>query len=223
MTDETRTRFLAAIARQLPAERVAEVHLFAGIRQGGIESGVAVIALEREPAPSLDVDGGYVPAGDVAEAAAVETTAEVVVHDQLADEAAFVADETIPAAPVVETTVAERVVAETPAAEASFVPFTEEVLADEASPYREVVPIERDLRPTPPASRYTVYSARYRHTLKGIDRGKWEVSVTEEADAPLLTIDAVVRGVTRRSGDADETIRLSGDEFRAALPQPVSA
>ena len=53
-----------------------------------------------------------------------------------------------------------------------------------------------------PASRYIVYSARYRLTLKGLDRGKWEVSVTEEADAPLLTIDAVVRGVQRRSGDA---------------------
>ena len=45
----------------------------------------------------------------------------------------------------------------------------------------------------------------------------------EEADAPLLTVDAVVRGVTRRSGDADETIRLSGDEFRAALPEPARA
>jgi hypothetical protein len=58
MTDETRTRFLAAIARQLPAERVIEVHLFAAMRQGGMESGVAVIAVERELAPSFDVDGG---------------------------------------------------------------------------------------------------------------------------------------------------------------------
>ena len=33
--DETRARFLAAIAKQLPAERIAEVHLFAAIRQGG--------------------------------------------------------------------------------------------------------------------------------------------------------------------------------------------
>ena len=29
MMDETRARFLAAIAKQLPAERIAEVHLFA--------------------------------------------------------------------------------------------------------------------------------------------------------------------------------------------------
>lgn len=200
MTDETRTRFIAAIARQIPAERVIEAHLFAGIRQGGIESGIAVIALEREPVPSLDVDGGYGPAGEVAEAAEVESREEVAVHDQLADETAFVADETTP----------DEAVAD-------------DALPDEASPYRSVVPVERNLRPPVAASRYTVYSARYRHTLKGLDRGKWEVSVTEEADAPLLTIDAVVRGVQRRSGDADETIRLSGDEFRAALPVPVTA
>ena len=67
--------------------------------------------------------------------------------------------------------------------------------------------------------RYVVCTARYRHTLKGPDRGKWEVTVTEEAVAPLLTVDAVVRGVQRRSGDVDEIVRLSGDEVRAALPQ----
>jgi hypothetical protein len=120
MNDDTRARFFAAIAQQLPAERVIELHLFPAIKQGGIESGVAVLAVE----------GGHVP-----------------------------------------------------------------------------------------ESRYIVYSARYRHTLKGMDRGKWEVTVTDEADAPLLTIDAVVRGVQRRSGDVDDTMRLSGDEFRATLPE----
>ena len=125
MTDETRARFLAGIAAQIPADRVAEVHLFGAIRQGAQESGVAVVAAElTEP--------------------------------------------------------------------------------EEGAP-----------------PRYTVFSARFRHTLKGPDRGKWEMSVTEEADAPLLTVDAVVRGVSRRSGEADETVRLSGDEFRAALPEPA--
>ncbi|MEO5817462.1 MAG: hypothetical protein ABIT20_19490 [Gemmatimonadaceae bacterium] len=195
MTDETRARFLAAIAKQIPADKVMEIHLFAGIRQGGTESGVAVVAVERAPAPSLDVDGGFTPPTAMAEAAEVETPSEVVVHDQLTDETSFVADETL------EDTS----------------PYADVVLRPDIAVFEEA-----EYMPPPPASRYIVYSARYRLTLKGLDRGKWEVTVKEEADAPLLTIDAVVRGVQRRSGDVDETVRLSGDEFRAALPTPVA-
>jgi hypothetical protein len=146
MSDETRARFLGAIAAQIPPDRVVELHLFGAIRQGGMESGVAVIA--------VDPDSPAEP--EVAE-----------LESEAADEP------------------------ELPA-------------------------------PARPAPRYVVYTARYRHTLKGPDRGKWEASVTEEADAPLITVDAVVRGVSRRSGDADETVRLSGDEFRAGLPMVAS-
>ena len=158
MTDETRARFLAAIATQLPADRIVEVHLFPAIRQGGMESGVAVLALER-----ADAEG--------------ETTGAEPALATQADEPADALEE---------------------------VPEAEE--AEQAS------------AATAAPARYTVYSARYRHTLKGPDRGKWEVSVTEEADAPLLTVDAVVRGVQRRSGDVDEIVRLTGDDVRAALP-----
>jgi hypothetical protein len=157
MTDETKARFFAGIAAQVPAERVAEVHLFGAIRQGGQESGVAVIALDRVAA--LTPDTATADAADVTENDAVTETGDVT-------EAADVAIDTMP-------------------------------------------------------TRYTVYTARFRHTLKGPERGKWELAVIEEADAPLLTVDAVVRGVSRRSGEADETIRLSGDEFRAALPEPA--
>ena len=62
--------------------------------------------------------------------------------------------------------------------------------------------------------RYTVYSAKYRLVLKGADRGKWECTVVAEADAPLVTVETVVRGVMRRSGDMDEPERMSGDEAR---------
>lgn len=62
--------------------------------------------------------------------------------------------------------------------------------------------------------RRTVYSARYCHTLKGKERGKWEVDVTAEADAPLITIDAVVLGVMKRSGEPFEPERISGTAFR---------
>jgi hypothetical protein len=115
---ETRERFLLAIAAQVPAERIAEIHFFVPIKQGGMESGVAVV-----------VENG---AG----------------HD---------------------------------------------------------------------ASRIVVYTARYRYTLKGPDRGKWETSIVAEADAPLVTVDAVVRGVQRRSGDVDDAMRMEGDEVRALL------
>ena len=164
MTDETRARFLAAIAAQLPAERIVEAHLFPAIRQGGMESGVAVLAVERaedaalaEPADapeSLHSGGGNAESDDI--------------------------------------------VSEDEASEST---------SDLGAPQRAAIA----------ARRYTVFSARYRHTLKGPERGKWEVSVTEEADAPLLTVDAVVRGVQRRSGDVDEIVRMSGDEVRGLL------
>jgi len=193
MTDETRARFLAAIAAQLPVDRIAEVHLFPAIRQGGMESGVAVVAVE------------LLGAEPVAEANAVAPEAR--------------ADDVIDyrAEPTSESRDADAVVV---GAEEGLVDAVEEVLADDAQCVTEV-------EPEPPVARaprrYTVFSARYRHTLKGPDRGKWETSVTEEADAPLLTVDLVVRGVQRRSGDVDEIIRLSGDEVRATIPAPAAS
>ena len=72
--------------------------------------------------------------------------------------------------------------------------------------------------------RYTVYTATYRHTLKGPDRGKWEVSVKAEADAPLVTVDQVVRGVQHRAEDTDEVERMTGGEIRvvADARQPAA-
>ena len=111
--DETRERFFRAIMERVPAERIAEIHFFQPIRQGGVESGVAVVV-------------------------------------------------------------------------------------EEAS-----------------APRIIVHTARYRLVLKGPDRGKWEATVVAEADAPLVTVDAVVRGVQRRAGDVDEAVRMEGSEARA--------
>ena len=174
MTDETRARFLAAIAAQIPAERIAEVHLFPAIRQGGMESGVAVIAVDREePSPPDDAP--------VDAAAAVEPSEspDSIESDEPLDTLADASRDDAPE------------------------PSADQLPEQSAEP-----------PPRPAPRRYTVYSARYRHTLKGPDRGKWEVNVTEEADAPLMTVDAVVRGVQRRSGDADEIVRLSGEEVR---------
>jgi hypothetical protein len=44
LPSETSERFLRAIVAQVNAERIAEIHFFGPIRQGGVESGVAVVA-----------------------------------------------------------------------------------------------------------------------------------------------------------------------------------
>jgi hypothetical protein len=147
---ETRERFLRAITNQIPVERIAEIHFFAPIRQGGIESGVAVVAAWPEPGVTVDQAP---PAPDTQAAPSDED---------------------------------EALVAEPP-----------------SRPIAESKPV--------------VYTARYRLVLKGPDRGKWEASVTAEADAPLVSVDAVVRGVMRRSGDVEEATRMEGDEVRESL------
>lgn len=121
--DETRERFLSAIAEALNPAAIEQAHLFQPIRQGSTESGVAVVAVNEQ-------GGG----------------------------------------------------------------------AD---------------------TRLAVFTATYRLTLKGPDRGKWEFGTQAEADAPLVTVDKVVRGVQRRSGDAEDPQRFSGEEFRALLSSPA--
>lgn len=55
---DSRTRLLREIGSRLPAARVTEVHLFPAIRQGGVETGAAVVAvapvLEREISPNAE-------------------------------------------------------------------------------------------------------------------------------------------------------------------------
>lgn len=121
LSSDARERLLLAIAEQVDPERIAEVHFFPPIRQGTLETGVAVVA-------------------------ALRSVAEV--------------------------------------------------------PERE---------------RHVVYTARYRWTRKGPERGKWESEVVAEADAPLVTVEAVVKGVQQRSNDTVEPERVSGDEARARI------
>jgi hypothetical protein len=122
--NETRERFLKAILERIAVERIAEIHFFPAIRQGQMETGVAVIAAEPEP-------------------------------------------------------------------------------------------------DSPVTGRHVVFSAAYRWTRKGPDRGKWEVDVTPEADAPLPTVDVVVRGVQERTGEALEPQRYTAHELQALLSEPA--
>ena len=97
LTADARERFLIEIAAIIPRERIAEMHFFPPLRQGQIETGVAVVAATPES-----------------------------------------------------------------------------------------------------GERHVVYSARYRWTRKGPDRGQWESEIVAEADAPLVTVEAVVQGVRER-------------------------
>ncbi|MEX2180499.1 MAG: hypothetical protein WD771_00515 [Gemmatimonadaceae bacterium] len=121
LASDARERFLLEIAKVIPAERIDEVHFFQPLRQGPLETGVAVIAA-------------------------------------------------LPDAP------------------------------DADAPLRHVV-----------------YSARYRWTRKGPDRGKWESEIRAEADAPLVTVDAVVEGVMRRVEEAFDPEKVDGDAARTMI------
>jgi hypothetical protein len=116
---ETTQRFIRDIAGKVGLENITEVHLFPPMRQGGVETGVAVVAA-------------------------------IVPHDDTIE-------------------------------------------------------------------KHTVFSAHYRNTIKGPDRGKWEVEVRAEADAPLATVDDVVRGVMKRAGEQFEPERLSAGEVRTVV------
>ena len=49
------------------------------------------------------------------------------------------------------------------------------------------------------------------------------MSVVDEADAPLITVEMVVRGVQRRAGEASETTRYTGAQLARALRLPYPA
>lgn len=69
-------------------------------------------------------------------------------------------------------------------------------------------------------SRLSILTAHFRHTVKGPDRGKWEFAIVHDADAPIETMESVVRGVARRAGEDAEPELLSGDDFQRAITEP---
>lgn len=140
---DARERFLLEIAAVVPPHRVTEVHFFAPLRQGPMETGVAVIAVT--------------PEGALVEAPVLSEGDDAPVEEPQYAEGAHL------------------------------------------------------------SSRHVVYSARYRWTRKGPERGKWESEVVAEADAPLLTVETVVQGVTRRSSEPLEVQKVDGDTVREMI------
>jgi hypothetical protein len=75
-------------------------------------------------------------------------------------------------------------------------------------------------RPSSSSPRLSILTARYRLTLKGPERGKWEFDMVHDADAPLETLEGVVRGVAGRLGEEGEPDLLSGEAFHRAISEP---
>lgn len=83
-------------------------------------------------------------------------------------------------------------------------------------------PEPQESAPAPRAiHRYAILTASYRLTIKGPDRGKWDVDMIHEADAPLATVERVARGVAKRSGDGSEPEHFSGESLKQALDAPA--
>lgn len=230
MSAEGRERFFRAIAERIDVDRVEEVHVFPAIRQGGRESGVAVMTIRLEepesseqptgPEESATSDDAVAPdapglpgtpeASDasehVADSAVAEFEEDPAVSEPETDPAlAALVDDLAPSESEADSVTSESAVVE------SFA-------ADELAENFMEAPVPT---PVPPPRRFTVLRAHYVLMLKGPERGKWEVGVVEEADAPAATVDEVVRGVHERAGgwggDAEVPERLTGDDFRAAL------
>jgi hypothetical protein len=218
---ETQERFLRDMALRLPIDLVVEVHLFPAMRQGGVETGLAVIAARREVETAEAHRGaeaaGAEPAGAVPSDESVESGGPPPqLHDATSEGAEH------------NPSVAERTAgapggpdAEAEGSAEAAGPVEREDTPGESSPGAEPGAAPTPVPPAEPLpERHTVFSARYRLTLKGPDRGKWEVDVVEEADAPLVTVDAVVRGVQRRAGEGAEPERYSAEQLRAGGVPP---
>jgi hypothetical protein len=214
---ETQERFLQAIAARVPVERVAELHLFPSLRQGQLESGVAVVAVELEGAAAESAP----PGPDAGAPHRAGDGPPAVAGDHLAHPAAEPAG-----VPSAEPADDER--CDPTDAAAGPPPDAAEPIEASAGPGEPGDGASAAGSPRVPGGRraahgaearprLTIYTAHYRLTIKGPDRGKWEIGVSADADAPLVTLEAVVRGVRHRAGDGADTERFSGDEFRAAL------
>lgn len=291
---EARERFLRAITERIPAESIAEIHLFPALRQGGRESAVAVIAAH---APEAYEQGELPPPVGAPPAAGSEAADSAVDEEGVAPgESVARVDPAAPDEPMVPG--GERGPAGREAADADEVPDdtaaagegvgsaaagadatpdgidaaaegqpaagqdAATTIAGDAtggedggddSPYADAMSpdagaeeadagFERrgpppdiedatalagdhhpsDAADTEPAAdgrptRLVVYRAVYRWTRKGPDRGKWEVDITAEADAPLQAVSDVVRGVQRRAGEEADPELLGPEALRQAL------
>ncbi len=241
---ETQERFLRSVLTRVPLDVVVELHLFPPIRRGTMETGVAVIATLLPPPPLAVVE--LIPHDEVlepAELVVADTAPEMVVDADMPDHAAAV-DATLDIDGAVNATIDDQHAAAAAPVAAAEVTDDDSPYADESpslasgSEVGESIDegIAGDTDQTrefkaddvetvgatapAPSPRMRILTAAYRHTIKGIDRGKWTVDVQEEADAPLEAVELVLRGVRHRSTEPADPELVSLDAL-AALIAPV--
>jgi hypothetical protein len=237
---ETQERFLRSVLTRVPLDDIVELHLFPPIRRGTMETGVAVIATLLPPVPLAVVDADAPVSADPNTDALDTVPADVNTTDQRAtddtatdddatdDDAAAVIQAADGAAPMVAAHDTENTGTE--AGEDDESPYADEPVAatgrrgesDHAHADMQLVDddasgLEATESPAAPAPRLRILTAAYRHTVKGIDRGKWVVDVQEEADAPLAAVEAVLRGVRQRSTEPADPELVSPQTLAALL------
>jgi hypothetical protein len=184
---ETSERFLRALLNKVPIDRIEELYLFAPLRQGAVETGIAVVA---------------------ARASVVLPPVVPLVPTDVSPYAPEVAADTI---------IDADTRAEAEAAAETHVGIDDDIDADGDADIPFAFAQHEEAYDVHPPVRHTVYTARYRLVVKGPDRGKWEIDVVDEADAPLLAVETVVRGVQRRAGEETATVRYTASQLARAL------
>jgi hypothetical protein len=233
---ETQERFLRTVLTRVSLDSVVEMHLFPPIRRGTMETGMAVIATVLPPAPLTVLEKEAEPELDVHPSAPVEgTDLEMDVQPSAPIEGKDLEMDADTSAPVEGTDLEMDVDASAPIEGTDLeIDVRESVTVDEAlemdahasATVEDAAPETTDsdsitAEDAPVhAPRLRILTAAYRHTIKGIDRGKWTVDVQEEADAPLTAVEAVLRGVRQRSAEAADP-ELVSLETLAALIAPV--
>jgi hypothetical protein len=220
---EVTERFLRAVIAEVPLELIEELHLFSPLRQGTVETGIAVLAA-RKAAPMAEEQLELAEEQQTAIAEAAEAVAPEAEGAEQQTAIAEAAEAVVPEAEGAEQQTAIAAEAEAIEPEAGVAE------AEGAEPAVEATDVEAAEVPAaavsprlPSTQRHTVFTARYRYVIKGPERGKWEASLKAEADAPLITVETVVRGVQRRAGEESEIVRYSAAQIARALRLPLNA
>lgn len=69
--------------------------------------------------------------------------------------------------------------------------------------------------------RRRIYTARYVHTIKGKERGKWSAVLEEVGSGPVEALDELIRNVEKRADEEIPTPVVPRDWFPAATDGPT--